>query len=178
VKYAALLRGINVGGKNKLAMKDLIAIVEEGGCTEVATFIQSGNVIFRATPAIAKTLPAAISRRIEDRFGLRVPVMVRTGPQLEAVIANNPYVRAGVEKKMLYVSFLADKPSDQAVKSLDPARSSPDTFHVSGQEIYMHLPNGAGNSKLTNAWFDSRLATVSTARNWATVLRLTELTSG
>jgi uncharacterized protein (DUF1697 family) len=72
--------------------------------------------------------------------------------------------------------FLADAPAHEKIQGLDPARSAPDAFCVSGQEIYLHLPNGAGNSKLTNAWFDSRLTTVSTSRNWATVLRLAEMT--
>ena len=176
MKYAALLRGINMGASNRLAMKDLIALFEEAGCQSATAYIQSGNVVFTAPAALAKTLPAAIQQRIADRFGYKIPVILRTGPQLAAVIEGNPWLQRGAPEKELYVSFLAGTPAEKAVQSLDPARSAPDAFHVYGQEIYLHMPNGSARSKLTNAWFDSKLATISTARNWATVMRLFEMT--
>jgi uncharacterized protein (DUF1697 family) len=76
---------------------------------------------------------------------------------------------------MLHGYFLAHSPNTAAIAALDPARSTPDAFHVRGQEIYLHLPNGMGRSKLTNAYFDSKLSTICTARNWATVLKLSEM---
>jgi uncharacterized protein (DUF1697 family) len=78
-------------------------------------------------------------------------------------------------ERALYVYFLADKPAASAVKTLDPNRSAPDEFRVHGCEIYLHLPNGMGRSKLTNAYFDSKLSTICTARNWATVKTLLEM---
>jgi uncharacterized protein (DUF1697 family) len=176
MKHVALLRGINVGGKNKLPMKDLAAMCVEAGCGDVCTYIQSGNVVFTAPAAALKKVPQAISQKIAARFGHRVPVVVRSHEQLAGVIRNNPFLRAGEEEKTLYVAFLADLPSAEAVARLDPNRSAGDRFAVTGQEIYMHLPNGLGNSKLTNAWMDSKLSTISTARNWATVLKLYEMT--
>jgi len=171
----ALLRGINVGGKNKLPMRDLSALFVDAGCENVRTFIQSGNVVFTANARVLKNLGSVISSGIEERFGLRVPVLLRSAQQLRDVISNNPYHHAGKPEDYLHVVFLADLPSAAKAAALDPDRSPPDEFIVRGQEIYLHLPNGAGNSKLTNAWFDSKLGTVSTARNWRTVNKLLEM---
>jgi len=168
----ALLRAINVGGKNKLPMRDLVPIFEEAGCGNVRTFIQSGNVIFTAGASLSKRLAAIIASSIEARFGYRVPVILRTEQQLRDVVSNNPFPRA---EDILHVMFLADRPNAARIAALDPNRSPPDTFLVRGQEIYLQLPRGAGNSKLTNTWFDSKLATVSTVRNWRTVNKLLEM---
>jgi uncharacterized protein (DUF1697 family) len=175
-KQVALLRGINVGGKNKLPMKDLVAMFVEAGCDDVRNFIQSGNIIFRAAPRLSAKLPGLIATEIATRFGYRTPVLLRTLEQLENVIANNPFVEAaGADEKALYVMFLADLPSQASVANLDADRSPPDLYMVLGQEIYLNLVNGAANTKLTNAYFDKQLATTSTARNWRTVNKLLEL---
>jgi len=97
---------------------------------------------------------------------------------LAAAISRNPYAGRGVGEKALHVYFLLDIPSPETVAALDPHRSVPDTFVVHGREIFLNLPNGMARTKLTNAWFDSKLKTVSTARNWNTVLRLLELMEG
>lgn len=168
----ALLRGVNVGGKNKLPMKDLAAIFEKAGCEDVRTFIQSGNVIFTAGPKVLKGLSAGIAAEIMRRFGYTTPVILRSAEQLRAAVTSNPF--EGVEEN-LHVMFLHNRPSAQQIALLEPDRSPGDRFHVLGAEIYLHLPNGAGTTKLTNAWFDSRLATISTMRNWRTVTKLIEL---
>jgi uncharacterized protein (DUF1697 family) len=174
VTHLALLRGINVTGKNTLPMQDLVRIFEAAGGANVRTYIQSGNVIFDA-PSDASKIAGAVTAAIEKRFGYRIPVVLRTAPQLRKVIGGNPFLKLGIDLKWLHVYFLAHAPGELAVVNLDPTRSAPDVFHVHGQEIYLHLPNGMGRSKLTNAYFDSKLATVSTARNWATVLKLAEM---
>jgi len=170
--WVALLRGINVGGKNKLPMKDLTAMFVEAGCGNVRNYIQSGNVVFETAPA---RLSEVIEKRIEKQFGFRVPVILRNAKQLRAVVAGNPFLKAGAAPETLHVMFLADKPGAARVDALDPHRSAPDEFIVRGQEIYLRLPSGAGNSKLTNAYFDSKLATISTGRNWRTVNTLLEM---
>jgi uncharacterized protein (DUF1697 family) len=177
MKHVALLRGINVGGKNPLPMKELARMFEAADCENVQTYIQSGNVIFDA-PAGASKICDSVSASIEKRFGYRIPVILRTAPQLRKVIGANPFLKSGVDQKWLHVYFLAQPPGARAIAGLDPARSAPDVFHVIGQEIYLHLPNGMGRSKLTNAYFDAKLATVSTARNWATVLKLAQMMAG
>jgi uncharacterized protein (DUF1697 family) len=174
--HIALLRGINVGGKNMLPMKSLAAMFVEAKCSDVRTYIQSGNVVFRAKDTIARRIGADISETILDRFGLRVPVVTRTAVELRDVASHNPFLRAGGDEGALHVAFLADRPGASKVATLDPKRSPPDQFAVRGREIYLHLPNGTARSKLTNQYFDSKLGTTSTIRNWRTVLQLLEWT--
>lgn len=174
-RYVALLRGINVGGKNKLPMTELRALFTAAGCTEVETYIQSGNVIFAASAKLARDIMRTIAQAIAKKFRLEVPVVARGAQELTAVMRNNPYLASGADPDRLYVAFLADEPDPAAVKSLDATRSPPDSFHVRGKEIYLCLPNGAGKSKLTNAYFDAKLKTMSTIRNWRTVQKLAEL---
>lgn len=175
MKYVALLRGINVGGRNLLPMKDLVKIFEEAGCTEVRTYIQSGNVVFSAPAVVLKAIPARVTALISGRFGFETPIIARSAREVEDTIRGNPFLAAGKDVKTLHAYFLADVPKAEAVRQLDPDRSPGDAFVVVGKEVYLYLPNGMGRTKLTNAWFDARLSTISTARNWATVLKLSEL---
>lgn len=169
----ALLRGINVGGKNMLPMKALAEIFVAAGCTEVRTYIQSGNVVFR--PGRKSDLGAVVRAGIEARFGLKVPVIVRSAEELLEAGAGNPLLKAGVDEAWLHVMFLEDEPTAAMVAGLDAKRSTPDEFVVRGREVYLHLPNGAAKTKLTNAYFDAKLKTVGTQRNWRTVMTLTEM---
>jgi uncharacterized protein (DUF1697 family) len=172
----ALLRGINVGGKNTLPMCDLAAMFVEGGCTDVRTYIQSGNVVFAATPGVVERLADDISRRIAKSFGYRVPVVVRTADELRQVVRGNPFLKSDADARSLHVAFLADLPDPGRIAALDPKRSPGDSFSMRGREIYLCLPNGVAGTKLSNAYFDSALATTSTLRNWRTVLKLLEMT--
>lgn len=164
-----------MGGKNLLPMKDLQLLFTGAGCASVRTFIQSGNVLFKAQSAVLNGLEERITKQIHERFGLRVPVIVRNQKELEDEYTNNPFVRATVNSKELHILFLQDGPSEPAVRSLDPDRSPPDAFAVRGRAVYLKLPNGAGRTKLTNQYFDAKLSTVSTGRNWNTVGKLLDL---
>ncbi|MGA8535244.1 MAG: DUF1697 domain-containing protein [Candidatus Tumulicola sp.] len=170
--WVALLRGINVGGKHSLPMKQLVEMFAEARCVDVRSYIQSGNVVFTAPLSVVKTLPAVLAKRIEERFGFRAPIIVRSRDEMGRIIRGNPFLKAGLPQTALHVYFLADLPGADAVKRLDPSRSATDVFDVRGREIYLHLPNGMARTKLTNAYFDAQLSTVATARNWATVLKL------
>ena len=171
----ALLRGINVGGKNKLPMADLAAMFREAGCDDVRTYIQSGNVVFRADPALAGDIPSLISASILDQFGHRVPVVTRTASEFQEIVRANPFAESGTEANKLLVMFLADLPDLAHVEALDPNRSPGDEFVVLGREVFLHYPNGVARSKLTNNYFDSKLSTISTSRNWRTVGKLFEM---
>ena len=174
----ALLRGINLGSR-RLPMKDLAAIFEAAGCVDVRTYIQSGNVVYRAGAALARRVPTLVEAAIADRFGFDAPVVTRTSADMSAIVRGNPYAEeAEANPKSVHVGFLRDWPPARAVAELDPDRSPPDSFLVRGREIYVYFPNGMGKSKLTNPWFDSRLGTVSTMRNWRTVKTLEEMARG
>jgi uncharacterized protein (DUF1697 family) len=159
-------------------MKDLAAMFEKAGCREVVTYIQSGNVVFRADPKAASRIPDVISKAILVKSGLRIPIVVRTASDLRRVTSSNPFIERGVDTEKLHLVFLADRPAASQAALLDPGRSPPDEFFVRGSEIYLHCPDGVGRSKLTNAYFDAKLGTVSTGRNWRTVLKLLELAGG
>jgi uncharacterized protein (DUF1697 family) len=172
--YVALLRGINVGGKNKLPMAALRDLLTDLGHEDVVTYIQSGNVVLKAA-----SKPAVVAKEIADgieaEFGLQVPVIVRSRAELSRVVSGNPYLAPGADPATLHVMFLAAKPSAAAIAKLDPQRCPPDRFTVHGREIFLQLPNGMGRTKLTNDYFESRLGVPGTARNWKTVNKLLDL---
>jgi uncharacterized protein (DUF1697 family) len=173
--YLALLRGINVGGKNKLPMRDLTTLFEEAGCDHVRTYIQSGNVLFTAVPDVAAALPHLIAAQIAARFGYQTPVILRTTAQMAGVVRNNPFLAQHLSETALHVLFLAGRPDAERIARLDPDRSPPDAFIAQDQQVYLHLPQGAARTRLTNAYFDAALDTVSTQRNWRTVTTLLSL---
>ena len=176
--HVALLRAINLAGTNRVPMKSLAAMFVDAGCAEVRTYIQSGNVVFRAGDAVARRVPSAIAAAIEKQLGFRVPLVMRTAAEIADVAGSNPFLAAGLDAGALHVSFLGDAPAAAKVAALDPNRSPGDKFAVRGREIYLHCPNGVGKTKLTNQYFESRLGTLSTARNWRTVLTLLEMAAG
>ena len=173
-RYAALLRGVNVGGKNKLPIADLRDIFTAAACAAVQTYIQSRNVVFEAVPDLAGRVPEIVTRTIRQRFGYEIPVVVRSSDELRQVAASSPFDTSG-DPRFLHVAFLEDTPSAEAVSRLDPERSPPDAFAVRGRNVHLHYPNGVARSKLTNDYLASQLQTTSTMRNWRTVLTLLEM---
>jgi uncharacterized protein (DUF1697 family) len=177
-RHVALLRGINLGGKNRLPMAGLVALFESVGCTGVRTYIQSGNVAFEASAALAKALPAKVAAGIEREFGIMVPVQLRSAAELRAALRVHALQDRGTPESALHVMFLRDRPKASKVKLLDPDRSPGDRFAVRGREVYLLCPNGIARTKLTNAWFDAALGTVSTTRNWRTAQALLSMIDG
>jgi uncharacterized protein (DUF1697 family) len=176
VTYVALLRGINVGGKNPLPMKALAEEFVAAGCEHVRTYIQSGNVIFSAPPGKDESaLAQLLGARLAERLSYTAPLVLRTTEELRAAIANSPYLAMGAPEETLHLMFLTAEPDAARVEKLDPGRSPGDTFVLLGREIYLRLPNGMARTKLTNAYFDTKLGVTSTARNWRTTTKLLEL---
>lgn len=173
--YLALLRGINVGGANKVPMRDLRALLEDLGYENVRTYLQSGNVLLDGRSATSRKLATEIEDAISNAFDLTIPVIVRTQRELEHVATGNPWPTEGVKPSSLHVMFLAGSASAKAVKTLDFDRSPPDEFNVKGREIFLRFPNGSGRSKLTIDYFERKLGTQATARNWNTVVKVLEL---
>ncbi len=176
MKYAGLLRAVNVGGRS-LAMAELRDLVSELGGTDVRTYLQSGNVVFEHRTRDERKLRRTLEAGIEDRFGIAVPVMLRTHDGLTAILHANPYTRADDDPTHLLVMFLDVAPNATAVRGVDGSTHAPDVFTVAGREIYLHCPNGYGRSKLTNDFFERKLGVRATGRNWRTVKNLVEMTA-
>jgi uncharacterized protein (DUF1697 family) len=175
ISHVALLRAVNVGGKNKLPMADLVAMFEAAGCADVRHYIQSGNVVFRASTELARKIPSRIGEAIRKKFGFQPPLVVRSGAEMKVVVRANPFLRSGADPSHLHVAFLASAPGNAEAEALDPQRSPHDKFVLRGADIFLCFSKGVAGTKLTNAYFDSKLKTVSTLRNWATVLKLAEM---
>ena len=173
--YVALLRAVNLGSTNKVAMPALRSLVSELGHEDVTTYVQSGNLVFRSPSRDGRELSSELERAIERELGVTTPVILRTAAQLRKVVAANPYAGEEPDPKNLHVLFLDRRPSAQAKRSLDPDRSPPDRFELRGSELYLHRPAGSARSKLTIAYLEGCLEARGTVRNWRTVTKLAEL---
>jgi uncharacterized protein (DUF1697 family) len=174
VRVAALLRGINIGPHKRIAMPALRAIVEPLGHSDVETYLQSGNVVFTPAPAAPDDLAAQLEQAIADATGLEVPVVVRTGDELAAVVEANPYPVDDPTK--VVVVFLGEAIEPGALGLGDLGAYLPDELTARGRELYVSVPNGQARSKLMEALTKRRLPTTVTVRNWRTVATLAELT--
>ncbi|HEV3452259.1 MAG TPA: DUF1697 domain-containing protein [Acidimicrobiia bacterium] len=173
--YVALLRGVNVGGRAQVSMRDLRDAVGALGYDDVSTYIQSGNVIFRNASRSAARIRAELERAIDEEFGLSVSVILRTPTELDRVVRRNPFLSRRADVAQLHVALLGKRPSRPALARLEPKRSPPDEFVAIDREIYLRCPNGIGRSKLTNDYFERQLDTPVTMRNWRTVTELLRL---
>jgi uncharacterized protein (DUF1697 family) len=172
--YVAMLRGINVSGRNRLAMEDLRRLVTDAGGTDVRTYIQSGNAVFKSgtsAGAIVTALEGALARAL----GTKVPVLVRSEKELESVLRKNPYIGRGEDEARLHVTFMGSAPKAADVKSARSVDAGADDFVVVGRQVYLLCPGGYGKTKLTNAFFEKRFGSEATTRNWKTVARLVEM---
>lgn len=190
--YVALLRGVNVGGRNKLAMADLRAVVTSLGHTDVATYVQSGNVVFTPadrtetdTDALTAVLPATLERAIADSLSVRPSVVVLSCAELAQVVANNPYPEES-NPKSLHAVFRAAAPDPAMVATVELAvqrsrqRGSSDDARVVGRTLYLRLPDGLGRSDLAARLLRAGSGGIGgegTARNWATVRALLAMCS-
>jgi uncharacterized protein (DUF1697 family) len=169
--HIAMLRGINVGARNKIKMADLEALFVGLGHTAVVTYIQSGNVVFESRSKRASSLASGIEARITRDLGLDVRVLMRTPAELANVLRVNPFLKSGADPARLHVTFL-DAATARAVGEY---HAGVDEFRVIGREVFLHCPDGYGNTKLNNGFFEKRLQVIATTRNWKTVNKLVEL---
>ena len=170
--FVALLRGVNVGGGNRLTMAALQAAFAEAGGRRVETLLQSGNVVFDAPASAGEAIVARARASLARLISNDAPIVLRDGESWLRLVAANPFLAAGGDVDVLHVACLSALPSAERVARLETDRSPPDAFVVVGAEVYLSLPNGVARSKLSNAWLDSRLGVVSTMRNWRTVTKL------
>ncbi len=176
-KFVALLRGVNVGGKS-IKINRLAASFEAAGCSAVATYIQSGNVVFEPPAGAAPPDPKRIEERILQDFGLAVRVILRSAEELGRAINENPLPRIeGVDPAKLHVTFLSAPAPANASATLRLLAAAQEQFSVQGGEIYLYCPHGYGVTKLSNNAIEKKLGLAATTRNWKTVNALFAMAS-
>ena len=169
----ALLRGINIGSKKRIAMADLRALVADLGYGNPRTLVNSGNVVFdRDGNASNEQVAASIGDALRDCHSLKVPVVVRTGDELRAIVARNPFPDVAATPKLLHVFFLGVKPEAARVEALQEVERGDDDFKVIGSELYLSVPNGLSGGTLSLLNLDRMLGVLTTSRNWNTVTKL------
>jgi uncharacterized protein (DUF1697 family) len=170
----ALFRGINVGGRHMVPMKDLKLLIEQEGCAGVRTYIQSGNAIFRSplddVPALERRLTACVAKR----YGFEPRVLVLTLGELERAAAANPFPAASQHPTSLHLFFLVDRPKRPDLTAMQALATAGERFALKGKVFYLYTPDGVGTSKVA-AQVDRHLGVQSTARNWRTVTTLLEM---
>lgn len=177
--YIAILRGINVSGQKMIKMDALRQLFEDLKFKNIRSYIQSGNIIFESKVASPEILAKKIEKQVKTTFGFEVPVLVKDKKQLQQVLKSNPFVNKRSEDvKWLHVTFLSASPEKTGMEKLMGLSYKPDEFILSNDVVYLFCPNGYGNTKLNNNFFESKLKVTATTRNWNTVnelLRMAEI---
>ena len=172
--HIALFRGINVGGKNILPMKELVAELEKLGLHNVKTYIQSGNAIFQSQSGSAAQLTEKISKAINKSHGFAPQVLLLGADALDKAMRANPYPEAEAEPNSLHLAFLSSPPPKPDLAALEKIRAASEQFSLKGDVFYLHAPDGIGRSRLANG-MERLLGVPMTSRNWRTVCKLREM---
>lgn len=177
--YIALLRGINVSGKNSIKMADLKELLQLQGYTDVLTYIQSGNIIFKSNKIKVKELETQISTAINKKYGYHVNVLIITKEELQTIFNSNPFLKNEAhEIAKLHVTLLNTEPDLTQLQKIETlVKSSDDEFIIMGKCVFLHCPNGYGKTKLNNSLFERKLKSPATTRNWKTITKLIELSN-
>lgn len=175
MRYAALLRAVNLGPTNKVPMAELRARMAETGFADVRTYIQSGNITFTTDISTRRDITATIETLIRDRFGVRTPVVLRTRDEIAAALDRYPFPLDSAPEKLLHVMFLAEPPDPTRAAALDPARDPSVDWVLDGADLFVRYQSGVAGSKFTNQYIDKTLCTVSTGRNIRTVRAILDL---
>jgi uncharacterized protein (DUF1697 family) len=170
--YIGLFRGINVGGKNILPMRELVSILKEIGYENIRTYIQSGNVVFSSKKIIGPNAADEISREIERKIGFSPKVVILSAKQLQNSINNNPFPT--IDGKALHFFFLESLPESPDIERLKLLKAKSEKFALEGRVFYLHAPEGVGRSKLAAA-VEKSIGVPLTARNWNTVNKLSKM---
>ncbi len=171
-RYLAVLRGINVSGQKIIKMEALRTAMEALGFQNIKTYIQSGNLVFENPESDTETLEKAIHQQILTHFGFEVPVLVLEKAEMDKILTENPYFSDDKDPKQLHVTLLKAEAAAEKVAQLNPDAYLPDTFSITGKTIYLYTPGGYGNTKLSNTFFENKLKTPATTRNWKTMQEL------
>jgi uncharacterized protein (DUF1697 family) len=174
--HIALLRAINVGGRNQVAMADLRALFSALGFADPRSLLQSGNLVFESAGRTAVELEQLLEAETAKRLDLVVDYLVRSAQEWKALIARNPFAEeASRDPAHLVVVFLKGNPQTKDVQALQAAIEGPEVIRAAGKHLFVVYPAGIGRSRLTNALIERKLGLRGTARNWNTVLKLAAL---
>ncbi len=172
--YIALFRGLNMGGHNILSMKELAGLLVKLGFSDVRTYIQSGNAVFRSRGQNASRLSGIITAEIRKTHGFAPRVLLLEQEELNTIIASNPFPEAESDPKSLHLLFLTSAPESPELKAIEKIRKQSERFRIKGNVFYLHAPEGVGRSKLAmNA--ERLLGVPVTGRNWRTVTKIMEM---
>jgi len=176
--YIAILRGINVSGQKMIKMAELRVHLAEIKLTNIQTYIQSGNIVFESEGMSSSDLEIAIQNKIKEKYGFDVPVLVKTPDELKDAVKRNPFIKEiEDDPKKVYITFLAHTPELTKVEALKVVDYSPEKYVIVGKVVYIFPPNGYGNAKMNNNFFEKKLKVVATTRNWKTVNVLIEMST-
>jgi uncharacterized protein (DUF1697 family) len=177
MRFIAILRGINVGTGRKVPMADLKRLCESLSLKNVQTYIQSGNLIFELPrQELISELEARLQRSFSETFGFEIPVLIRTAEEWVASIAQNPFLKEeNVDIERLHLTCLKQLPSPELLEKIKAFQYLPDRYEIIGRDVFIFCAAGYGTSKLVNSFFESKLKTQATTRNWKTVLKLNEM---
>ena len=168
-----MLRAVNVSGQKKIRMVDLKSLYDSLGLGNVQTYIQSGNVVFDSVEQDIEKVRNSIETQIETQLGFFVPVLIRTVDDFLRIIEKHPFARE--EAIRVLVTFLYEKPEDSKWKELNIYKDKVDQFALGEQEIFLFCPGGDGKTKLSNNFFEKKLAVIATTRNWKSVNALYQM---
>lgn len=176
-KYIAILRGINVGTGRKVPMADLKALCGKLGLIDLQTYIQSGNLVFElANPEPIPALQDRLEQAFTNAFGFDIPVLIRTAEEWAESIANNPFLKEEkTDIDRLHLTCLKEVPPPELLEKIKVYQYLPDRYEIIGRDVFIFCANGYGTSKLTNPFFEAKLKTPATTRNWKTVMKLYEM---
>jgi len=175
----SMLRGVNVGGHNKIKMDALRALCESLGLRDSQTYVQSGNVVFGTNERNLAKVSKQIADGIEREFGFRTEVIVRSTAEMRDVVARNPFAkRRGIEPGKLLVLFFSGQPGLDARERIQSIKADREELHLDGRELYIYFQDGQGRSKVSTAAIERMLKIPGTGRNWNSVTKLLEMAEG
>ena len=174
--YISILRGINVSGHKMIKMDALKQLFFDLGFSKVQTYIQSGNVVFQSQSQNTTEIATQIEEKISEVFKFEVPVLVIEYEELKSIIAQNPFTKdQNKDVSFFHITFLKDKPNAENFNKIKDLQLNNDEFKLIDKTLYLYCPNGYGNTKLNNNFFENKLKTTATTRKWKTVNELLKI---
>ncbi len=179
ISYISILRGINLGGHKTIKMDALKKMLTDLGFTDVQTYIQSGNAIYKYKKIDPKKINDIIKKNIKTEFGFEVPVITLSLGDLKSIRKANPFIKDKEKQdSFFHITFLADKPQSENINKIKETNYSPDEFVLTDKAVYLYCPKGYGNTKLSNTFFENKLKVSATTRNWKTTNELIKIAEG